>query len=163
MQRTIQAINNSVDLAELLNTHAPLTEADAAETPVDWPGVALLGADGIVTYEVDQDASTATRCVLAGGIAAVDYKTEWHAGCPLFNTMPDIAKPHWCPAVHDATTWDDCEATVTLDWRSVYVGQGSFAATTVHDTLEAAQQAYEQEVKWMQEAIDSADDDSDDN
>lgn len=161
MQRTIQAINNSIDLAELLNTHAPLTEADAAETPVDWPGVALFDTDGqLLTYDLDRDASGPTRCVLADGHAAVDYKQRWHS-CPMFRTMPEIEKPHWCPADYDTTTWDDGEATVTLDWRSVYVGQGSYADTTVYDTVEAAREAYKSDVQEMAAALTTDGDDED--
>lgn len=159
--RTITDIKTSVDLAELMNTHPPLTAHDAAETPLDWPGIGLPGADGIITYKTDQDASTATRLVLADAIAAVDYKTEWHAGCPLYSTMPDITKPHWCPAEYDSTTWDDADAEVRLDWRSVYVGQASFAETTVYGTVEQAKEAYEREVQQMEDAFPDDDDSAD--
>ncbi|MEU7831412.1 hypothetical protein [Nonomuraea sp. NPDC049129] len=154
MQRNITAITTSIDLAELMNTHAPLTAEDATETPLDWPGVGLLGNDGrFVTYDLDRDASTATRCVLADGTAAVEYKTSWHAGCPMFHTMPEIEKPHWCPAEYDTTTWDDADAEVRLDWRSVYVGQASYADTTQYDTVEEAREAYEREIDAMNEAF----------
>lgn len=161
MQRNITAIVTSIDLAELLNTHTPLTAEDAAETPLDWPGVGLLGDDGqFVTYEADRDASTATRLVLADGTAAVEYKTEWHAGCPMFSTMPDISAPHWCPAEYDETTWDDADAVVRQDWRTVHVGQGGYADTTTYPTVEDAKAAYEREVEAMEQAF-PADDDSD--
>jgi hypothetical protein len=163
MGRTITDIRTSIDLAELMNTHAPLTPEDAAETPLDWPGIGMFGPDGPVAYEVDREASTATRLVLADGLAAVDYKTEWHAGCPMFSTMPDISRPHWCPAEHDETTWENADATVSLDWRSVYVGQGSYSDTTTYDTVELAREAYEREVAQMEEAYpaDAAEDDED--
>lgn len=163
MGRTITAVRDSIDLAELMNTHSPLTPEDAAETPLDWPSIGLFGPDGLITYEADKQASTATRLVLAGGIAAVDHTTEWHAGCPMFSTMPDISAPHWCPAEYDKTTWEHADAEVRLDWRSVYVGQGSYAETDVYDTIDQAREAYEREVAQMEEAYpdDDADDDDD--
>lgn len=163
MQRNITAITTSIDLAELLNTHAPLTEEDAAETPLDWPGIALPGSNGqLVTYEADLDASTTTRLVLAGGLAAVDYKTSWHAGCPMFRTMPEISKPHWCPAEYETTTWEDADAEVRHDWRNVYVGQASYADTTAYDTVEEAREAYEREVEAMENAFPTNDDSDED-
>lgn len=161
--RTIQAINTSVDLAELMNTHTPLTPQDAGETPLDWPGLGLFGPDGLVTYEADREASSATRLVLAGGTVAVDYKTEWHARCPLYKTMPEVSAPHWCPAEHDETTWADADAVVRLDWRSVYVGQGSFSATNVYDSVDEAKAAYGREVAQMEDAFpqDADEDDTD--
>lgn len=163
MRRNITAITTSIDLAELMNTHAPLTAEDAAETPRDWPGVGLLGDDGkFVTYDLDRDASTATRCVLADGTAAVDYKTSWHVGCPMFDTMPDIEKPHWCPAAYDSTTWEHADAEVRLDWHSVYVGQASFAETTVYETVGQATEAYEREVAAMEDAFPADDEEGED-
>jgi hypothetical protein len=162
MNRTIQEIRNSADLAAVLNAPA-LTQEDATETPLDWPGIAVLSSQGLAEYEIDREASTATRCVLANGTAAVDYLSarEWHA-CPIAKSAPEALRAHWCPAKYDTTTWEEADAVVTRDWRQVHVGQASFSERIVYDTLKEAREAYEREVEQMARTVASGAEDHED-
>lgn len=128
----LTAITSSADLAQLLNTCPPATAADAAETPLDWPAMALPGADGLTVYNVDRGLSTATRCVLADGLADVE-----------------LVGRTWRPADYDEWTDPTTDAVVSRDVRTVYVGQASFADTTVCDSVDEARALYATEVAQM--------------
>lgn len=146
----ITSITGSSDLAEVLNAE-PATEADAAETPRDWPGIWIGGH----TYELDQDAATDTFAALADGTAAVRFKEAgadcWGVSgnvCGHRHGQPGIRREaHWVPA--DVETWTEEEDArgVKRDWRSVYVWDANgYSDTTVYDTLEEAKAAYAEAV-----------------
>ncbi len=144
-------IASSVDLARWLNSSTPLTDDDVRETPLDWQRIAFLGSDGIVEHQIDLDASSEDRCVLREVNGAVDYKTEFHFDCPMFSTMPDIQKPHWCPAVYEQETYFGDEGTVTLDWREVGLDHGSHSETDTFDRLDQARAHFAEQCAWMAE------------
>ncbi len=124
-----KAINSSRDLADLLNTHPPATEADAAESPRDWAGLALFGGGA---YPIDTSVSTDTLVVLADGHAAA-RRSGGGGG-------------RWHPA--DVDAWDHHGARgVERDWRVVTVWDvNGYLDVTTHPTLQAAKAAFDAEV-----------------
>lgn len=152
----------SIDLAELLNDHEPLTDEDAAETPLDWGGITFIGPDGLEKYDIDIEASSATRCVLKGVNAAAEYKTSFHNSCPLRSDMPSISAPHWCPAVYEKETYFGGEGVVILDWRSVYLGHGDFAETDELGSLEGARQRFDEQCEYLRTYEQEENDEGDD-
>jgi len=129
-------IDSSTDLATILNA-PPATEQDAAETPADWPGIGLIGRDGVIhTYDLDKAITTATFAALADGTAAARLE----AG-------------RWVP---DRDEWidSDLDAAVVRDFRRVETSQGSFREETVHDTIEQANAAYLSEIAEMEKLRD---------
>jgi hypothetical protein len=138
------AINDSNDLAALLNNTVPATPEDAAETPRDW--LAGMWVDGTV-YPLDPEATTETRAVLTNGTAAVSWSPKGAYCGGGHRTAVDSDAGHWCPADTDAWTEEEDARGVTRDWRSVYVWDANgFTETTVHDTIEAAKAAFDAEV-----------------
>ncbi|UQA91373.1 hypothetical protein [Streptomyces halobius] len=158
----MRILTTSADLAALMNTHAPATPEDAAETPLDWTGGLWFGGD---TYEVDAVATTADTLVLTNGAAvrfspAGQYCGGEDAGCGhVRNGAVASMAAHWIPA--DFEKWDDdtdcteCnEATcgVIRDYRSVTVWDGDgFSQRDVYDTVEDAKKAYAEEVQEVTE------------
>lgn len=149
---TVTAIRSSWDLAELLNTHAPLTEQDAAETPRNW--IAGMWVAGNV-YPLDEAATTDNLAVLADGTAAVRFSPAgtWEGCGGGHRTSVEGTQEHWCPADRDEWNNTDWDATVVRDWREVYVGQAGFAETTVYATIDEAKAAFDREVAEMLKMI----------
>jgi hypothetical protein len=142
------AINDSGDLAYLMNNTVPATAEDAAETPRDW--LAGLWVSGNV-YPLDPGATTETRAVLANGTAAVAWSPKGaYCGTGGHRTAVESDAAHWCPADTDAWTEEEDARGVTRDWRSVYVWDANgYSQTTVHGTIEAARAAFEAEVAGL--------------
>lgn len=125
-------IQTSDDLATILN--ADTTPDEAHETPADWPGVALFGPNGLVEYGFDRTVTTATFAALADGSAAVE-----------------LVGGAWQPAAREEWVDEERDAAVTLDYRTVHVGQGDFAETTTYDTVDEAKAAFAEEIASFDE------------
>ncbi|MEU8308920.1 hypothetical protein AB0C84_35700 [Actinomadura sp. NPDC048955] len=145
----ITSITDSDELAAVLNAD-PLTPEDAAETPRDWLAGIKIGLGGPV-YPLDPDATTETLAVLANGTAAVRLSPGGeHCGRQHGKTAFKSTASHWCPA--DCVTWTAGSGVrgVFRDWRSVRVWDNSFDETTVHDTVEKAKAAFDEEIAQME-------------
>lgn len=140
-------INDSSQLAELFNTHAPATAADATETPRDWiEGLWVAGT----LYRLDPAATTDTVAVLADGTAAVKLSPKGEHCGGEHRVSRNYTQEHWCPADVEHWSATDDVRGVDRDWRSVHVWDANgFSETTVHPTLDAAKTAYSNEVEQL--------------
>jgi len=139
----ITTITGSIDLAEILNS-APLTEADAADTPRDWEGIWAGGTE----YPLSQEETTDTLVVLADGTAAVRYSPEGER-CwgEHHRTAVESMAGHWCPADLERWTSNDEACGVERDCRRVSVWDANgYWESHVYPTVSAAKKAFQQAV-----------------
>lgn len=150
----ITSINNSDDLAVVLNAPG-LTSEDDAETPRDW--LTGIWVDGKV-YPLDEDATTQALAVLANGTAAARFVPR--DGVCLHHTVSQVGaiitatgRPgHWCPADVDTWTEEDDARGVRRDWRTVTVWDANgFLEHTTHATVDQAKAAFDSEVAELEE------------
>ena len=142
----VTTITGSIDLAEILNS-APLTEADAADTPRDWESIWVGGTE----YPLSQEETTDNFVVLADGTAAVRYSPEGER-CwgEHHRTAVESLAGHWCPADLERWTRDDENCGVERDYRRVSVWDANgYWETHVYPSVSAAKAAFEREVEYL--------------
>lgn len=143
----ITSVSGSEDLAVVLNTHVPLTEEDAKETPCDW--IAGLWVGGEI-YPLDPVHTTKTLAVLENGTAAVQWSPRGTFCHGTHRVGVDYLAAHWCAADKDEWTLLDDARGVTRDWRAVNVWDANgYNSTEVCPTLEEAKVMYDREVQQM--------------
>lgn len=132
-------IENSTDLALVLNAQPWPGEDPDIVDPRDHDGVGVLQRSGEATfYAFDPGTTTETLAVLADGTAAAE-----------------LIDGSWSPAVTDEYVTESGCAGVTMDWRSVRVWDlGGFNETTTYATPIEARTHYEAEIEAIRHAYD---------